>query len=193
MARVYLDHAATTKPDPRGRGDVAVLRVLGRPSSVTSKGRKLGGHRCCRSYAPTWRARKDRVHRRRRVDNAAIRGAALAQRERGHGSHVVTSAIEHHAPPHRRSSSTRAFAPACPWTSETSTWQLSRSRRRRRSSGGGEQRSRRSGDCRDLADREGEESAGRRVPTRSGARAPWRSRLRSWASTCSLLRPWLYG
>jgi cysteine desulfurase len=30
-------------------------------------------------------------------DNAAIRGAAFAQRERGRGNHIITSAIEHHA------------------------------------------------------------------------------------------------
>lgn len=30
-------------------------------------------------------------------DNAAIRGAAFAQRERGRGSHIVTTEIEHHA------------------------------------------------------------------------------------------------
>ncbi len=30
-------------------------------------------------------------------DNLAIKGAALAQRQRGKGNHIVTSAIEHHA------------------------------------------------------------------------------------------------
>lgn len=30
-------------------------------------------------------------------DNAAIRGAAFAQRERGRGNHIITTAIEHHA------------------------------------------------------------------------------------------------
>lgn len=30
-------------------------------------------------------------------DNSAIRGAAFAQRERGRGNHIITSAVEHHA------------------------------------------------------------------------------------------------
>ncbi len=101
-ARVYLDHAATTPLDPRVLE--AMLPYLqqhwGNPSSL---------------YAEAQEARKGLDGARRTVagilgckpqeiiftsggsesDNLALRGVAYAGRRRG--SHIVTSAIEHHA------------------------------------------------------------------------------------------------
>ncbi len=103
MERIYLDHAATTPLDPR------VLEAMtpyltshwGNPSSL---------------YAEAQEARKGLEGARRAVagilgcrpqdvvftsggsegDNLALRGAAHAARRRG-ASHVITTAIEHHA------------------------------------------------------------------------------------------------
>ncbi|MBK6561210.1 MAG: cysteine desulfurase [Dehalococcoidia bacterium] len=104
MARVYLDHAATTKPDPRVIA--AMLPMLetywGNPSSIYLEGQEArraidAARKLCADLLGG--APKEIVFTGggTESDNAAIRGAALAQRERGHGNHIVTSAIEHHA------------------------------------------------------------------------------------------------
>jgi cysteine desulfurase len=104
MARIYLDHAATTPPDPR------VLEAMwpiytthwGNPSSIYLEGQQA------RHALDT--ARKQCATRLgastkeivftgggTESDNAAIRGAAFAQRARGRGDHIITTRVEHHA------------------------------------------------------------------------------------------------
>src|SRR6266571_2488471 len=100
--RIYLDHAATTPLDPRVLE--AMLPVLqaswGNPSSIYAEGRearrRLDGAR--RKTAELLGARPNEIiftSGGSESDNAAIRGAAFAAR--GRGSHIITSAIEHHA------------------------------------------------------------------------------------------------
>jgi cysteine desulfurase len=101
---IYLDHAATTPADP------PVIEAMlpyfgeqfGNPSSIYRLGRmSLAALDDARSNV----ARVLHCAPREIVftgggsesDNLAIKGAALAQRERGKGNHIITSAIEHHA------------------------------------------------------------------------------------------------
>ena len=104
MERVYLDHAATTPPDPRVLEAMwpVFSRDWGNPSSIYLEGQTA--HR----WLDEARARCARLLGAEpseiiftsggtESDNAAIRGAALAQRERGRGEHIVTSQVEHHA------------------------------------------------------------------------------------------------
>jgi cysteine desulfurase len=104
MERVYLDHAATTKPDQR------VLEAMwsvykddwGNPSSIYLEGQQArrwidqSRDRC----AGLLDVNSEEIiftSGGTESDNAAIRGAAFAQRELGRGSHIVTTQIEHHA------------------------------------------------------------------------------------------------
>jgi cysteine desulfurase len=104
MSRIYLDHAATTPPDP------LVLEAMwpaytanwGNPSSIY-----LEGQQARRALDDARKTIADLLGAAPREivftgggsesDNAAIRGAAFAQRERGRGNHVITSQVEHHA------------------------------------------------------------------------------------------------
>lgn len=101
---LYLDHAATTPTDP-----VVVEAMLpyftqcfGNPSSIYRLGRSalqaLDDARAITAEALGCAA-KDIVFTGggSESDNLAIKGAALAARERGKGNHIITSAIEHHA------------------------------------------------------------------------------------------------
>ncbi len=104
MERVYLDHAATTPPDPRVLEAMwpVFSRDWGNPSSIYLEGQ--AAHR----WLDEARARCAKLlgcdpaeivftSGGTESDNAAIRGAAMAQRERGRGDHIVTSQVEHHA------------------------------------------------------------------------------------------------
>ncbi len=104
MERVYLDHAATTPPDPRVLEAMwpVFSRDWGNPSSIYLEGQTA--HR----WLDEARARCARLlgadpgeiiftSGGTESDNAAIRGAAIAQRDRGRGDHIVTSQVEHHA------------------------------------------------------------------------------------------------
>jgi cysteine desulfurase len=101
---IYLDHAATTPTDP------SVVEAMlpywtehwGNPSSAYRAGRTaLSALDNARSMVA------DVLHCSPKElvftgggsesDNLAIKGAALAQRQRGKGNHIITSAIEHHA------------------------------------------------------------------------------------------------
>lgn len=104
MERVYLDHAATTPPDPRVLEAMwpVFSRDWGNPSSIYLEGQTAhrwldeARARCARLLA----AEPSEIiftSGGTESDNAAIRGAALAQRERGRGDHIVTSQVEHHA------------------------------------------------------------------------------------------------
>ncbi|GAC1313178.1 MAG: cysteine desulfurase family protein [Chloroflexota bacterium] len=104
---VYLDNAATTPVDPRVFEAMRPywLDDWGNPSSIYGIGRRA------RRAVDDARDRVARVLNCRaneiiftscgsESDNLAIRGAAQAQRERSGRSHIVTSAIEHHAVVH---------------------------------------------------------------------------------------------
>jgi cysteine desulfurase len=104
MSRIYLDHAATTPPDPRVIE--AMLPMLttfwGNPSSIYLEGQEArraldSARKVCADLLGA--APKEIVFTGggSESDNAAIRGAAFAQRDRGRGNHIVTSAVEHHA------------------------------------------------------------------------------------------------
>src|SRR5690606_11254593 len=101
MGRIYLDHAATTPPDPR------VLEAMwpiyttywGNPSSIYLEGQEA--HRAL-DAARTLCAQLLGAQPREIVftsggtesDYAAIRGAAYAQRARGRGDHIITTQVE---------------------------------------------------------------------------------------------------
>ncbi|NPV09495.1 MAG: cysteine desulfurase NifS [Anaerolineae bacterium] len=101
---VYLDHAATTPVDPR------VLEAMlpywsekfGNPSSVYSLGREAAGalRQAREQVAEVLNCRPEEVYFTSggtEADNAAIRGIALAQKQRRQAQHIITSAVEHHA------------------------------------------------------------------------------------------------
>jgi cysteine desulfurase len=104
VARIYLDHAATTPPDPRVVD--AMLPMLtkfwGNASSIYLEGQEAhraldSARKICADLLGA--APKEIVFTSggTESDNSAIRGAAYAQRERGRGNHIITSTIEHHA------------------------------------------------------------------------------------------------
>jgi len=100
--RIYLDHAATTPPDPRVVE--AMLPYLsdlwGNPSSIYAEAQEarkgLDGTR--RAIAGLLACKPQEViftSCATESDNLALRGVAYASRNRG--NHVVTCAVEHHA------------------------------------------------------------------------------------------------
>ncbi len=104
MERVYLDHAATTPPDPRVLEAMwpVFSRDWGNPSSIYLEGqtahRWLDEARArCAKLLDCDPAEVIFTSGGTESDNAAIRGAAMAQRERSRGDHIVTSQVEHHA------------------------------------------------------------------------------------------------
>ncbi|NTW02551.1 MAG: cysteine desulfurase [Oscillochloris sp.] len=101
---IYLDHAATTSLDQRVLE--AMLPYLseqpGNPSSIHQLGRvALHALDDAREAVALVLGctRKEIVFTGggSESDNLAIKGVALAQRQRGKGNHIITSAIEHHA------------------------------------------------------------------------------------------------
>ena len=104
MDRVYLDHAATTPPDPRVLEAMWPIfsRDWGNASSIYLEGqvahRWLDDSRArCAKLLGTEASEIVFTSGGTEADNAAIRGAAFAQRSRGRGEHIVTSQVEHHA------------------------------------------------------------------------------------------------
>lgn len=104
MGRIYLDHAATTAPDPRVIE--AMLPMLttywGNASSIYLEGQEAhraldAARKLCADLLGAQPKEIIFTSGGTESDNAAIRGAAMAQRDRGRGNHIVTSAIEHHA------------------------------------------------------------------------------------------------
>lgn len=101
---VYLDHAATTPLDPR------VLAAM-RPYMTDEYGNPSSLHAHGRAARAAVEAAREQVATAVGVppldilftsggteaDNAAVKGIAWAARHEGRGSHVVTTAIEHHA------------------------------------------------------------------------------------------------
>jgi len=104
MSRIYLDHAATTPPDPR------VLEAMwpmyqqhwGNPSSIYLEGQEArraldAARKLCADILGVAPREIVFTSGGTESDNAAIRGAAFAQRARGRGNHIVTTRVEHHA------------------------------------------------------------------------------------------------
>ena len=104
MERIYLDHAATTAPDQRVIE--AMLPMLttywGNASSIYLEGQEAhraldAARKLCADLLGAQPKEIVFTSGGTESDNAAIRGAAIAQRERGRGNHIITTAIEHHA------------------------------------------------------------------------------------------------
>ncbi len=103
MKRIYLDHAATTRVDPKVLEAMMpyFVEFFGNPSSIHSFGRDT---RKVIEEARGTIAREIGAAEPREIiftgsgsesDNLALRGVAAAYRNRG--NHIITSAIEHHA------------------------------------------------------------------------------------------------
>lgn len=101
---IYLDYAATTPVDAQV---VAAMlpyfsEAFGNPSSIHQAGRAAlealddARETVARALGAS---RKEIIFTGggSEADNLAIKGVALAQRQAGHGAHLITSAIEHHA------------------------------------------------------------------------------------------------
>lgn len=104
MGRIYLDHAATTPPDPRVLDAMWPMytRTWGNPSSIYLEGQEArhaldAARKACADLLGAQPKEIVFTGGGTESDNAAIRGAAFAQRERGRGNHIVTSRVEHHA------------------------------------------------------------------------------------------------
>lgn len=101
---IYLDHAATTPLDQRVLA--AMLPYLseqpGNPSSIHRLGREAlhaldDAREAVALVLGCTRKEVIFTGGGSESDNLAIKGVALEQRRRGKGSHIITSAIEHHA------------------------------------------------------------------------------------------------
>lgn len=101
---VYLDNSATTKPDPR------VVEAMmpywtekyGNPNSLHKFGREARAavDKARGQVAELINAKPTDIiftGAGSEADNLAIKGAAWALKEKGKGSHIITTAIEHHA------------------------------------------------------------------------------------------------
>jgi len=104
MPRIYLDHAATTPPDPRVIEAMLPMWTTywGNPSSIYLEGQEArraidSARKLCADLLGVTPKEVVFTGGGTESDNAAIRGAAFAQRDRGRGNHIITSAIEHHA------------------------------------------------------------------------------------------------
>ncbi len=101
---IYLDHSATTPVDPRVVEAMAPYwsEVFANTESSHAFGREaanaLEGAR--QTVADVLGCRLSEIvftGSGTEADNLALRGVALAAREAGHGSHIVTTPVEHHA------------------------------------------------------------------------------------------------
>lgn len=104
MERIYLDHAATTPPDPRVVAEMLPMyqRYWGNPSSISLEGQEArhaldAARKLCADLLGAQPREIVFTGGGTESDNLAVRGAALAQRARGRGNHVITTQIEHHA------------------------------------------------------------------------------------------------
>jgi len=104
MERIYLDHAATTAPDPRVIEAMLPMytKFWGNASSIYLEGQEAhraldSARKICADLLGATPKEVVFTSGGSESDNAAIRGAAFAQRARGRGNHLITTAIEHHA------------------------------------------------------------------------------------------------
>src|SRR3990172_7168132 len=100
--RIYLDHAATTPPDPRVVAEMLpyLTSAWGNPSGIYAEARaaRKGLDTARRAVAGVLGAKPNEIiftSCGSESDNLALRGVAMASRRRG--DHVITTAIEHHA------------------------------------------------------------------------------------------------
>ena len=103
-ARIYLDHAATTRTDERVIA--ALLPYLtdawGNASSIYAEARaaRQGLDDARRTVAEVFHCKPNEVvftSGGTEADNLALRGVAEAARARGSSPHIITTQIEHHA------------------------------------------------------------------------------------------------
>ncbi len=101
---IYLDHAATTPVDERVLEAMLpfMSRQFGNASSIYALGREAGAalRGAREQVAEILNCTPEEVYFTSggtESDNAAIRGIALARRERRGAPHIITSLIEHHA------------------------------------------------------------------------------------------------
>jgi len=102
MKRIYFDHAATTRTDPRVVEAMLPFfgETFGNPSSVHDFGQeaRAGVDAARKRLADFIGARPDEIvftSTGTEADNFAIKGLAAAAQKKG--NHIVTSSIEHHA------------------------------------------------------------------------------------------------
>lgn len=102
MKRIYLDHAATTPADPEVVKAMLPYfsEIYGNPSSLHAFGQeaKRAVEEARDKIASFISASSDEIvftSGGTESDNFALKGAALARREKG--DHIITTAIEHHA------------------------------------------------------------------------------------------------
>jgi cysteine desulfurase len=102
--RIYLDHSATTPVDPRVVTAMAPYwtAVFGNTESSHAFGREAASalERARQNVADVLGCRPSEVvfvGSGSEADNLAVRGAAWAARQAGHGRHIITTPIEHDA------------------------------------------------------------------------------------------------
>jgi cysteine desulfurase len=102
--RIYVDHSATTPVDPRVVEAMAPYwtDVFGNSESAHSVGLEAaialeGARQTVADVLGCRRSEVVFVASGSEADNLALRGAAWAARQAGHGDHIVTTPIEHHA------------------------------------------------------------------------------------------------
>ena len=102
MNRIYMDNAATTRITPPVLEAMMpyLTDVYGNPSSIHGFGReaKKALEAARAQVAAAINAKPSEIYFTgcgTEADNWAVRGAAYAQKRKG--SHIITSAIEHHA------------------------------------------------------------------------------------------------
>jgi len=107
MNDTYLDYAATTPVDPRVQEAMLPYfrETFGNPSSVHTYGQRADA-----ALADARRSMAQRLHCQpeeiiftscgTESDNLALRGAALAARSQREATHILTTAVEHHAVKH---------------------------------------------------------------------------------------------
>jgi cysteine desulfurase len=100
--RIYMDHAATTPPDPRVVAEMLpfLTSTWGNPSGIYAEAREArkGLDAARRAVAEALGAKPNELiftSGGTESDNLALRGVATASRRRG--DHIITTAIEHHA------------------------------------------------------------------------------------------------
>lgn len=101
---IYLDHSATTPTDPRVVAAMLpyLTEIYGNPSSLHAAGKAAGA---ALESARETIARVLNCSPAELIftsggtesDNLALRGVAAAQKARGRGAHIITTAVEHHA------------------------------------------------------------------------------------------------
>ncbi len=107
MAHVYLDHAATTPVDERVQEAMIPYfrEIFGNPSSLHFFGQQADAalHEARQSMADLLDCQPEEViftSCGSESDNLALRGVGLARREKGKGTHILISEVEHHAVSH---------------------------------------------------------------------------------------------